>query len=218
MVSSEVLQERLGALTLRRRKVCGETGFVHLSKQIEKAATELSVELVGRRPVVLVRLLQRRRALLGGPAEPSGQSRVTRARGAARVRARNRHEHLPIRKRLARRLHATMPVPPRRCRFVRVARIGRRRLGRSERLGLAEETDRPQLALRAVAQREVLLPKQAQYLLVDGPLDAKRAPPSRRARFPLTTRCDTAQRPGFIAPLRFGNVPGGSAHAWVASG
>jgi len=32
MVSSEVLQERLGALTLRRRKVCGETGFVHLSK------------------------------------------------------------------------------------------------------------------------------------------------------------------------------------------
>src|SRR5207247_2432664 len=83
-----------------------------LSKQIEKAATELSVELVGRRPVVLVRLLQRRRALLGGPAEPSGQSRVTRARGAARVRARNRHEHLPIRKRLARRLHATMPVPP----------------------------------------------------------------------------------------------------------
>ena len=59
-----------------------------------------------------------------------------------------------------------MPVPPRRCRFVRVARIGRRRLGRSERLGLAEETDRPQLALRAVAQREVLLPKQA-YERVD---------------------------------------------------
>ena len=47
---------------------------------------------------------------------------------------------------------------------------------------------------------------------------AKRAPPSRRARFPLTTRCDTAQRPGFIAPLRFGNVPGGSAQAWVANG
>lgn len=38
-------------------------------------------------------------------------------------------------------------------------------------------------------------------------------PPSRRARFPLTTRCDacSGQRPDFTAPLRFGNVPGGSA-------
>ena len=54
-----------------------------------------------------------------------------------------------------------MPVPPRRGRLVRVARVGRRRLRRSERLGLAEEIDRPQLALRAVAHREVLLPEQA---------------------------------------------------------
>jgi len=66
MVSSEVLQEHLGALTLRRRKVCGETGFVHLSKQIEKAATELSVELLGLaeetdRPQLALRAVAQRR-------------------------------------------------------------------------------------------------------------------------------------------------------------
>jgi len=53
-----------------------------------------------------------------------------------------------------------MPMPPRRCLLVRVARVGRRRLRRG-REGLAEKSDRPQLALRAVAQREVLLPEQA---------------------------------------------------------
>src|SRR2546429_9811206 len=52
-----------------------------------------------------------------------------------------------------------MPVAPRR--LVRVARVGPRRLRRSERQGLAEEIDRPQFAIRVVAQREVLLPEQA---------------------------------------------------------
>src|SRR5438034_9404556 len=81
MVSSEVPQERRGALPLRRRKVLGESGFVHLSEQIEKAAAELPVELIGRRPGRLGRLLLRRRTLLGETAEPA------RVRGTARVRA-----------------------------------------------------------------------------------------------------------------------------------
>src|SRR5207247_11112538 len=45
MVGGEVLEERLGALALRRRKVLGESGFVHPSEEVEKAAAELSVEL-----------------------------------------------------------------------------------------------------------------------------------------------------------------------------
>src|SRR5437899_6324091 len=65
MVGGEVLQERLGVLALRRRKVLGESGFVHLSEQVEKAAAELSVELIGQRPLFL-----RRRCLLGGSAPP----------------------------------------------------------------------------------------------------------------------------------------------------
>src|SRR5438094_186615 len=160
MAGSEVLQERLGLLALRRREVLGESTFVHLSEQIEKAAAELSVELIGHGPLLL-----RRRSLLGEPAEPSRifrrpLARVTQVRGPSRLRARNRHEHLPIRERLARGSHAMMPMPPRRCLLVRVARVGRRRLRRG-REGLAEKSDRPQLALRAVAQREVLLPEQA---------------------------------------------------------
>ena len=34
MVGGEVLQERLGALALRRRKVLGESGFVHPSEEV----------------------------------------------------------------------------------------------------------------------------------------------------------------------------------------
>src|SRR5437870_3003770 len=150
MVGGEVLQERLGALALRRRKVLGESGFVHPSEEVEKAAAELSVELIGRGPLFL------RRCLLRGPAEPRRVIRQPAAR-VTRVRARYRHDHLPIRERLARGAHVMMmPVPSRRCRLVVSRR--RRRRGRE---GLAEKTDPPQLALRAVAQREVLLSKQA---------------------------------------------------------
>ena len=67
MVGGEVLQERLGVLALRRRKVLGESGLVHLTEQVEKAAAELSVELIGQRPLFL-----RRRCLLRGRAEPRG--------------------------------------------------------------------------------------------------------------------------------------------------
>src|SRR5207247_7851168 len=81
MVSREVLQEPLGALPLRRRKVLAESGFVHLGEQLEKAAAELSVDLIGRRPGRLGRLLLRRRSRLGEIAGPG------RVRGAARVRA-----------------------------------------------------------------------------------------------------------------------------------
>src|SRR5947209_4325261 len=59
MVGGEVLQERLGALALRRRKVLGESGFVHPSEEVEEAAAELSVELIGHGPLLL-----RRRCLL----------------------------------------------------------------------------------------------------------------------------------------------------------
>src|SRR3989454_6828881 len=151
MVGGEVLQEPLGALALRRRKILGESGFVHPSEEVEKAAAELSVELIGRGPLFL-----RRRCLLRGPAEPRRVIRQPVAR-VTRVRARYRHEHLPVRERLARGAHVMMmPVPPRRCRLV----VGRRRL-RPGREGLAEKTHRPQLALRALAQREVLLSEQA---------------------------------------------------------
>src|SRR2546428_1189898 len=59
MVGGEVLQERLGALALRRRKVLGESGFVHPGEEVEKAAAELSVELIGRGPLFLRRCLLR---------------------------------------------------------------------------------------------------------------------------------------------------------------
>ena len=68
MVGGEVLQERLGFLALRRRKVLRASGFVHLSEQIEKVATELAVELIGRRPLL------RRRPLLGEPSRISSRS------------------------------------------------------------------------------------------------------------------------------------------------
>src|SRR5437016_11169846 len=157
MVGGEVLQERLGALALLRRKILGESRFVHPGEEVEKAAAELSVELIRRGPLFL-----RRRCLLRGPAEPRRVIRQPVAR-VTRVRARYRHEHLPIRERLARGAHVMMmPVPPRRCRLV----VGRRRLRRG-REGLAEKTDRPQLALRAVAQREVLLSEQARERVDD---------------------------------------------------
>src|SRR5882724_699249 len=89
MVGGEVLQERLGALALRRRKVLGESGFVHLSEQVEKAAAELSVELIGRGPLFL------RRCLLRGAAVPRRVIHQPAAR-VTRVRARYRHDHLPI--------------------------------------------------------------------------------------------------------------------------
>src|SRR5438876_4244798 len=63
MVGSEVLQGRPVLLALRGRKLCGGICFVHLSEQIEKATAKLSVELIGRRPLVL-----HRRLLRGGPA------------------------------------------------------------------------------------------------------------------------------------------------------
>ena len=53
-----------------------------------------------------------------------------------------------------------MPVRPPRCRLASAARVGLRRVRRSDRQRLAEEGDRPQLALRAVAQREILLLEQ----------------------------------------------------------
>src|SRR5207253_8047197 len=70
MVSGEFLQERLGALAVRRREVVGESSLVHVSEHIEKAAAKLSVELIGRWPF-LIRHLLRHPSLLGERAEPS---------------------------------------------------------------------------------------------------------------------------------------------------
>src|SRR5882724_7999056 len=166
MVGSIVLKERGDALALRRREVCVESGLVHLIERVQKAAAELSLELVtAQLLVVLARLILRRRALLGEPAEqrwdvrrPS--ARVGRVRGSAGVRAPDRHDHLAVRERLARGSRVTMALTPRRCRFPRVARVGPHGL-RGEREGLAEKIDRAQVSLRAVAQREVLLAEQA---------------------------------------------------------
>src|SRR2546422_719795 len=58
VVGGIVLQERGDVLTLRRGKVLGERGVVHLAEVVEKLSAELPFE-VGPRLVVLVRLVLR---------------------------------------------------------------------------------------------------------------------------------------------------------------
>src|SRR2546422_951949 len=114
-----------------------------------------------RDPGLLAVAMRRLVSLVGDTIEDAvglligAAARVGRVRGSAGVRAPDRHEHLAVRERLARGSRVTMALTPRRCRFPRVARVGPHGL-RGEREGLAEKIDLPQLALRAVAQREVL--------------------------------------------------------------